>query len=195
MYVVTKVHAASDPAPQVHRRRNMILASVLAVVLVVAVVMAWRWWTHPTAFSGLGDSYRSAPLRLDEAALSTTVIFPKVSGSDETITIDGLDAVFANNSAEADATFWLCHMAPGEDPIGAVHDPGSSCNEIEAFKPAMRFQHGVAPDSDYLFVTITPTRRGVAHLATVDIDYRRTGDHLWQRGTQTIKVDRRITVR
>jgi hypothetical protein len=173
----------------------MILVAVVAVVLVVAVVVAWRWWTHPKAFTGLGDSFISDPLPLADAALSTTVIFPKVSGSEEAITIEGLDATFSSNTAKADATFWLCHIAADEDPIGAVHDPGSVCSDIEAFTPPMRFEHGVAPDSDYLFVTITPTRRGVAHLDTVDVDYRRSGDHFYQHGTQTIRVDRMITAR
>ena len=58
----------------------------------------------------------------------------------------------------------------------------------------MRFTHGIAPDSDYLFVTLTPTRRGKAHLESVAVEYRRPGDRFFQRGTQTIRVDREITV-
>lgn len=165
------------------------------VVLVVAGVVAWRWWTQPTVFTGLGDSYKSDPLPLEDAALSTTVIFPKVNGANEQVTIEGLTATFSDNTAKADASFWLCHMASGEDPIGAVHDPGSVCSDIEAFEPPMRFNHGIAPDSDYLFVTITPTRRGIAHLESVDVDYRRSRDHLYQHGTQTIRVNRSVTAR
>lgn len=86
-------------------------------------------------------------------------------------------------------------MAPGEAPIIAVEQPGSACSDIEPFTSSMRFEHGSAPDSDYLFVTITPTRQGVAHLESVDVEYRRSRDHFYQRGTQTIRVDRMITVR
>lgn len=172
----------------------MILAALLAVVLAVGLA-AWRWWTHPQAFTSLGDSYSANPRPLADAALSTTVIFPKTRGSHEAITIDGLEATFSSNTAKADATFWLCHMTDGEDPILAVHDPESVCSDIEAFEAPMRFEHGARPDSDYVFVTITPMRRGVAHLESVDVDYRRSGDHLHQRGTQTIRMDRNITVR
>jgi hypothetical protein len=193
--VTTGVPATSDPAARARRRRNLVLAAMVAVVLLAAGAMAWRWWTHPSAFSGLGDSYSSDPLPLSGAALSTTVIFPQASGSPEQVTIDGLDAKFSSNTAKAAATFWLCHMAGGEEAIGSVHDPGSVCSTIEAFKPPMRFDYGVAPDSDYLFVTLTPTRRGVAHLKAVDVDYQRSADHFYQQGTQTIRVDRTITVR
>ena len=108
---------------------------------------------------------------------------------------DDLDVTFSANSAEARATFWVCHMSEGESPLLAVHDPSSTCRDIEAFSPPMPFEHGVEPDSDYLFVTITPTQRGSARMRSVAIDYRRSGEHGFQHGTQTIRVDRRITAR
>lgn len=101
----------------------------------------------------------------------------------------------SRNTAEADTTFWICHMSAGESLIGAVHDPSQTCRDYQEFKPPMRFQHGIAPDSDYLFVTLTPTRSGVTSLASVAVDYRRSGKRVYQRGTQTIHVDREITVR
>ncbi|CAN5464885.1 hypothetical protein BH09ACT12_BH09ACT12_25810 [soil metagenome] len=172
-----------------------VLVAVGAAALLLAGTVAWHWWTHPTAFSDLGDSFRSDPLPLAKAPLSTTVIFPKVGGSAESIEINDLDATFSANTAKARATFWVCHMGANEDPIGAVHDPAATCGDIEAFLPPMEFNHGIAPNSDYLFVTITPTRRGTAYLESVDIDYQRSGSHGFQRGTQTLLVDRRITAR
>lgn len=83
--------------------------------MVVAGLVAWRWWTHPTAFTDLGDSYSSHPLLLEDAALSTTMIFPKVKGVSEEVIIEGLAATFSDNTAKADASFWRCHMASGED--------------------------------------------------------------------------------
>lgn len=183
--------AGREPA---RRRRTVILAVVLAVV-VVSGVMVGRWWTHPTAFNDLGDGYEAGPRRVADAAVSTTVIFPKIAGSREAITLHDLSATFSENTAGAEATFWLCHMAPGEVPIGAVHDPGATCSDIERFEAPMQFDHGVDADSDYVFVTVSPTRAGVAHLKAVDVDYRRSSAHLFQRGTQTILADRKVTAR
>lgn len=171
------------------------MAILAAIVLVAAGTVAWNWWTHPKAFGELGDSYKSKPRPLADSALSTTVVFPKTSGSPETITIRGLDAAFSENTAKAGATFWICHMTEGEAPILAVFHPESTCADIERVTTPMRFEHGVWPDSDYLFVTITPTRSGVTRLRSVDIDYSRSKRHLYQRGTETIVAKRVVTVR
>lgn len=194
MSAITEDQAASGAQPA-RRRRSSILAILIAFVLVAAGMVAWNWWTHPKAFGGLGDGHETDPLPLADSALSTTVVFPKVSGPPETVTIRSLDATFSENTAEAGATFWLCHITAGEVPIGSVFDPESTCADIEKFTAPMRFEHGVWPDSDYLFVTITPTRSGVAKLESVDIDYSRSKRHLYQRGTETIAADRVVTVR
>ncbi|MGN0062699.1 MAG: hypothetical protein ACI379_00535 [Nocardioides sp.] len=170
------------------------MAAVVTVALAVGSV-GWNWWTHPKAFTDLGDSFIADPQPVADAALSTTVVFPKARGTHETITVNRLSATFSSNTAEADTTFWICHMSAHEDPIGAVSDPGSECSDMEAFAPPMRFDHGVAPDSDYLFVTITPTRPGTAHLTGVEIEYQRSGEHAYQRGAQAIRADRKITAR
>lgn len=95
------------------------LAVVLAIVLMVTGMSAWRWWTQPTLFTHLGDGFHAAPQPLAKAALSTTVVFPQTTSSAaETVTIERLDASFDRNTAKAEATFWLCHMRAGEDPIG-----------------------------------------------------------------------------
>ena len=128
-----------------------------------------------------------------DAALSTTVIFPRVDGEPESVTIDRLQAVFYKNTANATATFSICHLGAGEDPIGAVHDPESFCQNIVPVQAGASFHYGAAPDSDYLFVTITATTAGVAHLARVEIRYERGASHLYQQGTESIRVDRKVT--
>lgn len=165
-------------------------AAVLA--LLVMAGLGVRWWTHPTAFGNLGDSVIGMARPVEEAALSTTVIFPQVEGRPETIRITGLRAVFRRNTARATATFSICHMTAGEDPIGSVQHPEDSCADIEPVDDEASFLHGVHPASDYLFVTITPTVRGVAHLARVEVTYERGARHLFQRGTESIRADRKI---
>lgn len=171
--------------------RVAIAVAVLAIVVVAGLSL--RWWTHPTLFDNLGDSFRARPLPVANAALSTTVIFPQVDGEPETVTIDGLHAIFSENTAQATATFSICHMHPGEDPIGAVHDPTNHCADIVPVEDGTDFQNGVWPDSDYLFVTITPTKAGIAHLERVEVRYSRDSSHLYQRGPQSIRVDRTVT--
>lgn len=192
--MVNEVTTAPEP-PRTRHRRRVYLAAFVAIVLTVAGAMVWRWWTHPQAFASLGGTFSAGPYPLDEATISSTVIHPRVDGSPETITIDGLRANFARNTAAADVTFWICHMAPGETPIGAVRDPGEECSDFEPFKAPMSFRHGVVPDSDSLFVTVTPTRSGVASLESVSVDYRRSRDHFYQRGTQDLEFDWTVTVR
>ncbi|MFO6454389.1 MULTISPECIES: hypothetical protein [unclassified Aeromicrobium] len=194
MSVIAEAESAPSYRPASRRRLRRLLAGFLAVVVVAAGVVAVHWWTHPTAFRDLGASYGTQPLPVADAALSTTVIYPQTSGSPETMTIEGLDATFSTNTAKAGVTFSICHMAPGEAPIGSSFDPGSNCSDIEPFRAPARFEHGVDPNSDYLFVTLTPTRAGVARLESIDVDYRRP-EHFHQRGTQRIKVGAEVNAR
>ncbi|GAA2014062.1 hypothetical protein GCM10009719_25880 [Nocardioides kribbensis] len=190
------VEAASTSSTSAQRRRvTIVLSVVVAALLVAAVSVGWHRWTHPSIFTGLGDTYASPPLPVGKASILTTVIFPRVDGEGEEVTIEGLSADFSSNSAEAEVLFGVCHMNAAADPIGAVRDPRPFCEDIEAFEPPMSFDYGVAPRSDYLFVTITPTRPGEGHLASVTVDYRRSAAHLGQHGTQTLRVVREINVR
>lgn len=194
MSVIAEAESAPSPRPASRRRLRRLLAGLLAVVVVVTGSWAYQWWTHPKAFDESAGTYGTHPLPVSHAALSSTVIFPQTSGTPETVTIDQLDATLSENSAKSEVTFWICHMTAGEGPIGAVFDPESYCSDVERFEAPARFKHGVEPESDYLFVTITPTRPGVTHLESIDIDYRRP-EHFHQRGTQTIAAERAVTVR
>ncbi len=173
----------------------MRVARVAVPVLLVAGVLGWRWWAHPTVFGDPGDGFRAAPLPVADAALSAAVTFPRVSGEPETVTLDGIHAVLSTNTARATTTFSICHLAPGESPINAVHDPGGWCHDIEPVRAGTSLRQGVGDDSDYLFVTITPRTAGVAHLARVEISYARGAGHLFQRGTESVRVDRALTAR
>ncbi|MFC6286722.1 hypothetical protein ACFP3Q_10955 [Nocardioides sp. GCM10027113] len=178
------------------KRHPLRTAVIVAVALLVAAgAPALHWWTHPSVFGGLGDAHRLAPRPLDRAAVATAVTLPRTEGEAETVTIEDVQAVLSENSARARVTFRICHLGPGEDVIGTVHDPGRFCKDSETFEPGMSFRHGVAPDSDYLFAMITPTSPGVVHLEQVEITYQRGRDGLYQQGTQTIRVDRKVVAR
>ena len=193
------VSVSADVSPVVQSDSSPLLKAAVTMgvlAVVVALALGVRWWTRPSIFGDLGDSFASSePLPVAAAALSTTAIFPKVDGEPETVTIDGAQAVFSNNTAKAKVTFSICHLGVDEDPIGAVHDPANYCQDIVPLEAGASFRYGVAPDSDYLFVTIAPTTRGVAHLAQVEVEYTRKRDHLYQRGTESIRVDRKVTAK
>jgi hypothetical protein len=186
---------STDVAPAVQHQQSRRVRVVVVTAVVVLVVLAGvglRWWTHPNVFGNLGDSFAAVPLPVADAALSTTVIFPNVEGEDETVRVDHIKAIFVKNTAEATATFFICHLSAGESPIGAVHDPETYCRDIVAVEEGASFHHGVFPSGDYLFVTITPTRPGIARLARVEVGYERGARHFYQRGTESIQVDRKV---
>lgn len=170
------------------------LIPLIAIALVIAGLVGWRWWTHADAFEEGAAGFKASPRPVAEAALTTTVIMPKDSGEVERITIKGLDATFDRNGAAAKATFGVCHMSQGQDPIGFVHDPAEACANLEPVELPMEFTYGVAPDSDYLTVTITPRKPGTARLTGVTIDYERP-DHFDQRGEQILDLDTTVTAR
>lgn len=178
------------------RRWLKLGATAIAGVLVLVLAgLGLRWWTHPTLFGGLGDTFFAKPRPVAEASLSSTVIFPNVHDAEETITFKNFKAVFSNNTAEAKATFSICHLSAGEMPIGAVHDPEEYCRDIVPAGAGAAFHYDRYPDGDYLFVTITPTRAGAARLARVEVTYARGRQHLYQRGTESIRVDRKVTAK
>ena len=193
MSTSTLVEEAGDV--QTSRRWLKLAVAVAGVLVLVTAGLGLRWWTHPTVFVDLGDSFSAEPRPVAEAALSSAVIFPNIDDEEETITIKGVEAVFANNSAEAAATFWICHLSAGETPIGSVHDPGEYCRDIVPASAGASFHYDRYPDGDYLFVTITPTRAGVARLARVEVTYARGPQHLYQRGTESIRADRTVTAK
>lgn len=195
MSAATDVSTSGASAQPRRPRRKVVLTWVLVGAFVLAALFTWHWWTHPTAFDERGGVAGVVPSPLAEPTLSSTIVYPKVSGSAETVIIDGLDANFSKNTADASVSFWVCHSAPDEDPVGAARDMDGECRDMEAVETPMRFEHRVGRGSDYLFITITPSRRGVARLESVDIEYRRSREHFYQRGTQTIHADRKLTAR
>ncbi|MGZ6768566.1 MAG: hypothetical protein ACXVEQ_19960 [Nocardioidaceae bacterium] len=173
--------------------RPRLLAWALAGLALIAIGIGAHWWTHATVFHDLGDSIAMDPLPVAKGALSSTVIFPDHDAR-ETITIKSIDANFSTNTAGARATFSICHMGAGDAVIGTAHTARRWCHDIVPAGTGSTVRLGTSRNRDYVFVTITPTRPGSAHLESFDIDYRRSGSHLFQRGSQTIQADRRLTV-
>lgn len=55
--------------------------------------------------------------------------------------------------------------------------------------------HGPREGGDYLFVTVTPTKPGVAHLIRVEVQYQRGIAGLFQRGTESIWSDYKVSAK
>jgi hypothetical protein len=165
----------------------IVLGSV--VLIAAAVVPGLRWWTRPTVFGSLGDRFVAAPLPVADALLASAVTFPREAGA-QTVTITGAHAVLEENTAAAAVAFSICHLSAGEIPILAVHDPQNGCRDREPLRTGAVLRQRTSGAGDYLIVTITPTKAGVARLTSVDLTYRRGVRHLLQHGTERIDLDR-----
>jgi hypothetical protein len=183
--------AAPDPGSR--RRIRLIVAAVVVIALVGGLVVAGRWWTHPTLFHDHGDGFRADPLPVSEAALHMEVIPPPTKADDPeaVVTIRGAEAHFERNSAEATVAFAVCRFRGV--PLGyGGGSLGKWCTEVIPLAGDTTF-HYERDSHEMLVMTLTPSRPGSARVDEVTIDYALDRSHLWRRGEQTIAVD--VTVR
>lgn len=177
------------------RRRPVIL--VLTVVGALAGCGGW-WWTHATVLDDRlgGAGVGMAPRPLDEATLHASVAIPAPRGdADEVLTFRAVGVRFDKNTAGATAQLSVCVPRDEAGVIGAVTGPlARYCEVARLVTPgtAMRWREG-HPPTEYLVLTIIPTRAGVARIGVVEIDYSRDRAHLWQRGSVRAHAD--ITMR
>lgn len=175
-------------------RRAQAVLLLAAVLLVTGGVAGVRWWTTPDAFGGTG-AFESAPLPVDRASITTTVGGPSSAFDGEVVHVDRLEPVFGTGTAAAAATFGLCVPREGAMFIGAVRSTRTECREVLPVEPDQRVVLSPRPDEPYLVVTIEPTRPGRTTLEHVDVTYRRGAAHLWQRGTQRVRVATTVVAR
>jgi hypothetical protein len=114
---------------------------------------------------------------------------------DVIVTFRDATAVFEKNTAEAEATFWICQG--GDSLLGSSHGPleSSVCRNPRPLKEGSDMTSSSDPASDYVVVTVTPKRAGVARLDRVDLDYSLGADHFYRRGTESLDTDVTIPAR
>ena len=187
--------ASAGVGTAVNRRR--VVSGLLVLALLVALVLAWRWWTHPNLFAGQGTAGMVSVARpVAKAALHVGITNPDLDRDEDVIVaFRGATAVFEKNTADAGATFWICQG--GDSVLGSSHGSleSSTCRNPRPLKEGTEMTYSSDPKSDYVVVTVTPKRAGVARLDRVDLDYSLGADHFYRRGTESLDTDVTIPAR
>ena len=174
---------------------------VLVLVVAAALVAASWWWTHPRVFDDFNGSSIVHPRPLAQSAESMAVTFP-ATGDEETadLRLLGAEVHYAVDTAAAEATFSVCHLSPGEEPLG-TGDLDENCRDHEPLRDGADFRlarwlpRELGARGDYLVLTVTPTKPGRVRVDRVDVSYALGADHLWRRGTERLGMDVTITAR
>lgn len=164
---------------------------VVATALVVGVVLGIRWWTHPDLFADDGSSSRVASKPVERATLHVGVTSPSTKERDEVeLTFRDATAHFLENSAQAEATFWVCS---GDNVVGTAGGRlEKHCDDPRRIERGTKMTYSSEPGSDYVVLTLEPTRPGGVRLDRVELDYFLGADQLYRRGTDSVDLD--ITV-
>ncbi|MBZ5734452.1 hypothetical protein K8Z61_08075 [Nocardioides sp. TRM66260-LWL] len=169
--------------------RRRLVGAALAVLLAVAGWGGWVW-SHPRLLPDLAGTVALSAPTASGGSLATTMVYP--TGDRETLVLESLRPVLDEPEAPGvGVAFAICHRLPDEDPPGAARDAAEHCRDLEPVHLPMRFVRG--PD-DLLVLTLTASRPGQVHVTGVDVGYRRSAAHLWQRGVQRVRVDAVLTV-
>lgn len=175
--------------------RGRVVAGVAAILLVLAAVAGAYWWSHPKVL--LGGTMRGAFAPQPMSAFPAHVGFTSSHrGEPETITLRDVDLDLGNNTAGFTASVAVC-TPRGSGALGALmadEDVADFCSDLRPVRDGVTMRLA-AERSDYFIVTLTPKQPGTAHLRRVDVSYSRGGGHLFQRGTQRLEGDVKLTVR
>lgn len=186
--------APAGPVVPSHRRktRRVLLARAGAVLALVALPAAGWWWTHPRVFTDDFLNVGQDPRPLADATGYLGLPGLERDKRDETVTITGYDVGFARNDAAATARLLVCvpRASYGDSAFGgggrAALD--RACRTLRPLKDGTRLRLEEAwPPPQYLVLEVEPTRPGRVTVDELEISYRRSGEHLFQQGTQRIE--------
>lgn len=180
----------------------MLGVALLATVVLGVAAGAW-WWMHPSAFkSGAGAGMKFNPVPIGDTPIYVGFAQDGSSRDSETVTLRSAHIRLRDNTAGATATVAVCTRRPvakgtlalGSGIAATMPDLRKYCTSLRPVRPGVKMQLDDG-GRQYLIATISASRPGHAVFATADLTYSRDAHHLYQRGTQHIKVDTITTVR
>lgn len=152
---------------------------------------AYHRWTHPTLFEDAGDGFRWSPLPVG-SHFDFGGTFPDEHRTTEVVHIEQVAATVAEDSAHSRFRYVVCRLRKGEETIDTSSnaDTRKLCPDQRPFVPGMAFRYGPGAGTDYLLVSIIPTRAGETRVMGVRIDYERGRAAFHQHGWQDVLTDR-----
>ncbi|GCD89209.1 hypothetical protein [Nocardioides sp. LS1] len=169
--------------------QRQVVVGLVLVAVIVALGFGVRWWTHPSVFGDGGFDFRALPQPVAHSARDLQVTF---SADEQPVTLEGVEPVWADNTARATVAFSVCRGDSHRLAIGApAGDAEIVCDPL---RPAVEGTR-IDPRQEYVVATITPTAAGVARLVGVRLTYATGASRLFQRGTEVVHLDATVVAR
>lgn len=191
---VTDAVTASPAGRRQHpRARRTLLLRAGAVLALVAILAAGWWWTHPGVFNDDYGTFGVNPRPVDDATAYLGLSNLEAGQPEETITITGYDVHIDLNEAAARARLLMCtpRDSYGDNAL-CTGDPNgleAACGSLQPVQDGTRLTLSEQwPPEEYLVLEVVPTRPGPVVIDELKLSYQRSGDHLFQRGTQQIPM-------
>ncbi|GAB3774378.1 hypothetical protein GCM10027600_36840 [Nocardioides ginsengisegetis] len=132
---------------------------------------------------------------MSSAAVSIPVTWDS-DGAPTTVTFHSAHAFFATNTAAAHVTFEICQRSPGKIFTPVYGGLSLDCTSVTPLTPGVTMTYPTHPFAhDYVMVTVTPTRPGVAVLSNVRFTYSLPSHHLPRPITDDVAMNVTIPVR
>ncbi|GAA2126070.1 hypothetical protein GCM10009843_24290 [Nocardioides bigeumensis] len=166
------------------RRRPLLLATAVVLVL---VLVAWSavWWDRTPPV--LGGSFET---RLDPTPVPGPVLVgitsPATVPGQANVSLVDVSPELTRNDADADVSFLVCELKG--DPITAV-----VAEPIEDHCRRTRPAHDttIRVAGEYLVMAITARERGTVRVESVDVTYRNGWQLVWLPRTVTVGISAR----
>jgi len=183
--------------PRRGRRTTWVVVGLLAAALLVALPLAWHWWTHPHLIQG-SDHVETvvAPQKRAEAAVAVAITSPRAHGDPVTLIWHGAHAFLSTNTARARASYSVCDTGPEfVRPTGVILDPDRALTQFcTAVRPLTDGAKLTYPNPrQVVILTLRPTRPGRVHVTGVDVTYALGVEHLFRHGTDHVALDVRFS--
>lgn len=189
-------HAPAVP-PWLASRRHRITVAIIVLVLTGLIVWGVTWWRHADVLGLDGAGIDPVGVPLADAAYALNLADPIRSDGSETITLKSAEVHFKTNTAGVKATMSICTGRAGVDQIGAVKasDVAKYCSRVVPIRDGTKMVcTGGDRPKQYVILTLIATKVGFTRADSVRIDYQRSWDHLYQRGSLNGDLDVGIRV-